>query len=336
MRIKAGLTILACVLVFSAVPANGQQKGQYIPGQQGLNAGVLPDPGFTYANLTLNYSADTLKNGNGNSVPLTGSYDIWAVENIFFYVPKFKFLGAKLAFMVVAPTLANGSLTLGSLRFPNVALNAGGEGIADTWVQPVTLGWTLKRVDIYAGYAFMAPTGRYSAGASDNVGSGYWGNHFITGTTFYITKNKGTTANLFTDWEFHGSKTTARGTNATPGQTFTTEWGIGQVLPLKKDFTRLLQLGVIGYDQWQVSNNQGLASPNIPANVLPYYSVHAIGFQTNFILPVKALNFFFKFEDEYRAFARPEGRTIAFGGSYTFRIPKPQAPPSGPEAPATP
>jgi hypothetical protein len=88
------------------------------------------------------------------------------------YVPKFKFLGANLAFMV-APTLANGSLTLGSLRFPNIALNAGGEGLADTWVQPVTLGWSLKRVDVYAGYAFMAPTDRDSAGASDNVGSGY-------------------------------------------------------------------------------------------------------------------------------------------------------------------
>ena len=203
MRIKL-LTALVFLLVFSAVPVNAQQKGQYIPGQRGLNAGLLPDPGFTYANLTINYSADTLKNGNGNTVPLTGSYDIWAVANVFYYVPKFKFLGAKLAFMV-APTLANGSLTLGSLRFPNVALNAGGEGLADLWVQPLTLGWSLKRVDVYAGYAFMAPTGRYSAGASDNVGSGYWGNHFITGSTFYITKNKGTTANLFTDWEFHGS-----------------------------------------------------------------------------------------------------------------------------------
>ncbi|MGA7917226.1 MAG: transporter, partial [Candidatus Acidiferrales bacterium] len=249
MRIKL-LTALVFLLVFSAVPVNAQQKGQYIPGQQGLNAGLLPDPGFTYANLTINYSADTLKNGNGNTVPLTGSYDIWAVANVFYYVPKFKFLGAKLAFMV-APTLANGSLTLGSLRFPNIALNARGEGLADLWVQPLTLGWSLKRVDVYAGYAFMAPTGRYSAGASDNVGSGYWGNHFITGSTFYITKNKGTTANLFTDWEFHGSRATGAGTNITPGQAFTTEWGIGQVLPLKKDFTRLLQLGVIGYDQWQ-------------------------------------------------------------------------------------
>ena len=181
MRTKLGLATLICILIFGGNPAGAQQKGQYIPGQQGLNAGVLPDPGFTYANMTINYSADTLRNGGGTSVPLAGSYDIWAIENIFYYVPKFKLLGAKLAFLVVAPTLANGSLTLGSLQFPNVAINAGGFGVADTWVQPVTLGWNLKRADVYVGYAFMAPTGRYTPGASDNVGSGYWGNHLQTG-----------------------------------------------------------------------------------------------------------------------------------------------------------
>jgi hypothetical protein len=105
------------------------------------------------------------------------------------------------------------------------------------------------------------------------------------------------------------------------------EWGLGQVLPLKKDFSMLGQLGVIGYDQWQVSDNGGLVAPNIPASAFPYYSVHAVGFQANLILPPKALNLYFKFEDEYRAFARPEGRTIVFGGSRTLRIPKPQPPP---------
>jgi hypothetical protein len=317
------LTFGATLFVVFATPLMAQQKGQYIPGQQGLNAGILPDPGFTYANMTVNYSAGTLKNSSGNSVPLAGSYNVWAVENIFFYVPKFKVLGAKVAFMVVAPTLANGSLTLGSLNFPNIALNGGGFGVADTWVQPITLGWSFKRADVYVGYAFVAPTGRYTAGASDNIGSGYWGNHITTGSTFYLTKNKGTSANLFTDWEIHGSKTTALGTSLTPGQAFTMEWGLGQALPLKKDLSRLLQVGVIGYDQWQVSDNGGMLSPRIPANLLPYYSGHAIGFQTNFLLPPKGLNFFFKFEDEYRAFARPEGRTIVFGGSWTLRFPKP-------------
>ena len=79
-------------MTLCAASVHAQQKGQYMPGQQGLNAGVLPDPGISYANMTINYSADTLKNGSGNTVPLNGSYDIWAVENIFFYVPKIKFL----------------------------------------------------------------------------------------------------------------------------------------------------------------------------------------------------------------------------------------------------
>jgi hypothetical protein len=88
-----------------------------------------------------------------------------------------------------------------------------------------------------------------------------------------------------------------------------------------------LQAGVIGYDQWQLTNTGGFITTNIPASTFPYYSVHAVGFQTNFILPANALIFFFKFEDEYRAFARPQGRTIVFGGNWTLRIPKPQPPP---------
>ncbi|HZD32296.1 MAG TPA: transporter, partial [Candidatus Angelobacter sp.] len=292
--------------------------------------------GLTYANMEVNYSSDTLKNGSGNTVPLTGSYNVWAIENVFYYVFDFKFLGGKLAPMITFPTLANGSLTLGSLSNPSLAVSGGGFGLADTWVQPLTLGWSLKRADVYVAYAFTAPTGRYTPGASDNVGSGYWGNNISTGTTVYITKDKGTTANLFTNWETHGSKTTGAGTKATPGDAFTDEWGIGQVLPLKKDFSRLLQLGVVGYDQWQVSDNGGLAAPNVPANLLPYYSAHAIGFQANYLLPAKNLSFFFKFEDEYKAVAHPVGPTIVFGGSWTLRIPKPTSPtPPTPPAPPT-
>lgn len=78
----------------------------------------------------------------------------------------------------------------------------------------------------------MIPTGRYSPGATNNIGSGYFGNHFMTGTTVYITKNRGTSANIFTDWEVHGQKQTSGTNYVTPGQAFTDEWGFGQVLPL--------------------------------------------------------------------------------------------------------
>jgi hypothetical protein len=323
------MTFIAVFLISLVLACGGslqaQQKGQYVPGQYGLNAGVIPDPGFTYANLTLNYSAGQLNNSNGNALPsITGTYAFWVNESLFYYVPKHKFLGAYYFPYVVLP-FANGSL-VAAIVGTNLSANGGGQGLADIYVQPINLGWHLKRADVAVGYGFTAPTGRFTPGASTNVGSGYWGNDFTTNTTVYLTKNKATTANLATVWEIHGQKD---GTNITPGQAFTDEWGFGQILPLKKDFTRLLQLGVIGYDQWQVTGNSGTTQG------FPYYSGHAVGFQANFILPVKAINTFFKYEDEFSAKARPEGRVIVFGFSWTLRIPKPQPPPA-PSAPPPP
>jgi len=323
--------VLACLFLLWISPASAQQKGQWVPGQVGLNAGVIPDPGFTYANLALSYSAGQLNNSSGNSIPgVNGNYSFWVDENIIYYVPKHKFLGAY--FMpYVALNYANGEL-VANITGTNLSTGGGGSGFADMYVQPLNLGWHLKRADVTAGYAFSAPTGRFTQGASDNVGSGYWGNNITTGTTYYITKNKATTANLTTDWEIHGQKS---GTNLTPGQAFTIEWGLGQILPLKKDFSRLLQLGFVGYDQWQVSNNGGTVTVGgipLPASRIPFYSVHALGVQANFILPAKDLSAFFKYYDEYHALARPQGRTIVFGFSWTLRIPKPEPPPQQPTA----
>lgn len=331
MRFRIKLVgVLTCMILGTSSTALAQQKGQWVPGQFGLNAGVIPDPGLTYANLALSYSASQLNGPNGNSIPnITGTYSFWVDENIFYYVPKHKFLGGY--FMpYISLNWASGELvsdiTLGET---NLTGGGGGSGFADLYVQPFNMGWHFgKRVDFNAGYAFVAPTGRFTQGASNNVGSGYWGNNITSGTTLYITKNQGTTANLMTDWEIHGQK---RGTDITPGQAFTMEWGIGQVLPLKKDMSMLAQLGLVGYDQWQVSHSSGTLIlppplPPIPERAIPFYSVHAIGVQANFILPAKNLVAFFKYYDEYRALARPKGRTIDFGFSWTLRIPKPAPP----------
>jgi hypothetical protein len=323
-RIKLETAVLACMFLGGASSALAQQKGQWVPGQFGLNAGALPDPGLTYANLALNYSASQLNGPEGNKISgLNGTYSFWVDENIIYYVPKHKFLGGY--FMpYIALNYANGEL-VANITGTNLSTGGGGSGFADTYVQPFNLGWHLKRADVVVGYAFTAPTGRFTAGATNNVGSGYWGNNITSGATVYITKNKGTTANLATDWEIHGQTT---GTNKTPGQAFTMEWGLGQIIPLKKDFSKLLQFGLVGYDQWQVSNNGGtvtVAGISVPASRIPFYSVHAVGVQANFILPAKDLAAFFKYYDEYRALARPQGRTIVFGFSWTLRIPKPQA-----------
>ena len=206
--------------------------------------------------------------------------------------------------------------------------------LSDLFLLPIAIGWHLKRADIQVEEGMMLPTGRYTPGASNNVGTGYFGNHLLAGETVYITKNKGTSANLFTDWEVHGARPGTNGTQKTPGQAFTMEWGLGQVLPLKKNFSQLLQLGLVGYDQWQVTQNGGtvpIGSTNftIPASTLPYYSVHAIGGQGTYILPMKNLTFYVKGYHEYTAYSHFVGNTIVFGGVWTIRIPKP-APPAKP------
>lgn len=334
MKIKAAILISACSILVCALPSLAQQKGQWVPGQFGLNAGVIPDPGITYANLALNYSSSRLNNSGGSQISgITGTYGFWVDENIVYVVPHHKILGGYFMPYVVL-SVANGSL-VADLSVANLSANGGGAGFADTFVEPLNIGWHFaKRVDFNVGYAFTAPTGRYTAGASNNVGSGYWGNNITSGTTLYITKNQGTTANIATDWEIHGQKTVAsipagQFSKITPGSAFTDEWGLGQVLPLKKNMSQLAQLGVVGYDQWQVSNNGGtylVAGIPVAASRVPYYSVHGIGFQANYILPAKSVVLFFKYYDEYSAKARPQGRTIVFGGSWTFKIPKPAPP----------
>jgi len=321
-RIKL-VVVLACMFLGGVSSTFAQQKGQWVPGQFGLNAGAIPDAGFTYANMALNYSASQLNNSSGNHIPaISGTYSFWVDENIFYFVPAHKILGGY--FMpYAAVNYANGEV-VANITGTNLGTGGGGSGLADTYVQPFNLGWHLKHADVVAGYAFTAPTGRFTAGASNNVGSGYWGNNFTTGTTYYITKNKATSANFATDWEIHGTK---KGTNIRPGEAVTFEWGVGQILPLKKDFSRLLQVGVVGYDQWQVTNNGGfttIAGVSIPQSRVPSYSVHAVGVQANLVLPPKNFVAFFKYYDEFRAFARPEGRTIVFGLTWTLRVPKPQ------------
>ena len=326
---KVVMGVALALLVSATVRA--QQKPQWMPGQVGLNAGILPSPGFTYLNITENYTADTFNGPNGNAVPVTGTYKVWVVEDLFYYVFDKKVFGGNFGMAIMFPTPATGSLVadIANVNFPNLSATGGGSGLADLWIQPFNLGWHFTRADLQIIDALMVPTGRYNPGASNNVGSGYVGNHFQTGTSYYITKNKSTSANIFTDWEVHGSRDGVNNTSKTPGQAFTDEWGLGQVLPLNKDSTKLLQLGVVGYDQWQVTNNGGSVSLGgviLPASVIPSYSVHAIGGQLNYVLPAKNFSLFFKDYQEYSASAHTLGNSLVFGGAWTRLIPKPPPP----------
>jgi hypothetical protein len=93
MTIKNLAPFFACFVLLSTLPSAAQQKGQWVPGQFGLNAGVIPDPGITYANLAMNYSASELNDSNGNHILHNVTELMRSGSRTFFLRSKHKILG---------------------------------------------------------------------------------------------------------------------------------------------------------------------------------------------------------------------------------------------------
>ena len=212
------------------------------------NAGVTPGPGFTYANALLFYSRDQLRGSNGELLA-TGKQYVLMDLNTLVWVSDAKlwFLGGGVPSAAATLPVANNSLTSDARGNIN-----GGGGLADSYYQPLILAWREPRADVRTVFGFLAPTGRFKAGASDNVGSGYWTPTISAGETFYLTADKATALSAFQMYEFHGHQ---QGTNIRPGQTLDLDYSLTQLLPLHEKLQ--LQLGVVGYNQWQTTAKTG-------------------------------------------------------------------------------
>ena len=93
-----------------------------------------------------------------------------------------------------------------------------------------SLGWSLKRADIIAGYNLYIPTGRFSSGGTDNTGLGMWGNEFTIGTTVYLDQKKLWNVAATFALEFHTDKS---GTNINVGDMGTVQGGVGRTFTRK-------------------------------------------------------------------------------------------------------
>ena len=112
------------------------------------------------------------------------------------------------------------------------------------------------------------------------------------GQTFYLGEKKRTALSAFQMYEFD---TTQEGTQIHPGQTLDLDYSVTQNLTLQKDL--LLQLGLVGYEQWQTTDKTG---PTItPAQERAHYRVNALGFASNVLLPQRKVNLGFKFFKEF-------------------------------------
>ena len=281
---SAGFSVFVWVM-FGLTHVEAQVRGLYPLGISATNSGVTAPPGFSFSTYLAVYTRSKFKGPNGE-VTATGRQSVLMDLNTLAWVSKKKILGGANFSAMASIPVANNSLT-NDLTGPV----SGGAGLADSFYQPFILGWNKKRIAVRTTYGFLAPTGSYTLGANNNVGSGYWTHIVSSGQTFFLTKSKATTISTFQMYEWH---TEQKGTKIHPGQTMNIDYSVMHAIPIREKIR--LQIGMVGYNTWQTTDKTG---PTItPEQSKAYYQANALGFATNLSLPAKG-NIGFKYFQEF-------------------------------------
>ena len=267
------------------------------------NSGSVAAPGFTYANAFLFYGRDESKGPGGETIA-TGTNSVLMDMNTLTWASE-PIAALSCVRFSLAATIPIANNSLASDVFGSIS---GGGGLADSYYQPVILGRDFGRVDLRAAYGFLAPTGRFHAGASDNVGSGYWTHTLSLGENVYLTEDRALVLSAFQIYEFH---TAQEGTGIHPGQTLSLDYSLTQRVALRKDIQ--LQVGLAGYGQWQTTGRSG---PDLtPAELAARYRINALGAVASVLLPGRKVTFGAKYLNEFSNRSTFQGYSIQIFGS---------------------
>lgn len=253
---RALVTAMLFLATLVASPAQAQLNGENLLGDMGMKSGTQPEPGLFVGSIYYRYFTDTIKGPDGRQIVFDptgqGQQTIHAAVPMTIYVTKKKVFGANFGMMAVMP-FANGSLEAPGLGLTEEAST----GASDLYVMPAQLGWHFSRADVTTGFAFFAPTGRHSAGASDNLGKGMWSYEVSGGTTLYLDRDRSISVSALASWETHTKKDGA----VTMGNVTIDEVKVGQLLSVEggigKSFLHgAASVGMAYYAQWKLTEDQ--------------------------------------------------------------------------------
>jgi hypothetical protein len=112
-------------------------------------------------------------------------------------------------------------------------------------------------------------------------------------------------------YEIH---TTQQDTQIHPGDTLNLDYSLTHVLSLQRDLN--LQLGLVGYEQWQLTNKTG---PDVtPAQSSAHYRVNALGFGSSLILPARKVSVGVKYFKEFEDRSTLQGYSFQITASVKF------------------
>jgi hypothetical protein len=274
-------------LILWPMPVLAQLNGENLLGDNGVKSGSQPAPGTYVGFLYYRYATDTIKTKDGNTLTFDpsqpGSETLHASMPLVIYVSHAKFLGGNYGMMAVVP-VANAAL-----EAPGLGLQSNiSTGLADAYFVPLQLGWHLPKADVTTAFGFFAPTGRHTAGASDNTGKGMWSYELSAGTTVYLDEKKSLSVTTSGFWEIHTKKS---GTgNVSVGNVTLTSAKVGQLLTLEggvgKSFLEgAASVGLAYHAQYKLTHDDFGLPGTLPGG--PLIGKHRVwGFGPDVTLPV--------------------------------------------------
>lgn len=259
---------MSAALALVATLAGGavQAEGHYVTGVEGLQGSSVPPTGNYYLGYLVNYDingfqAPDAKDGIG------GSGQVTALANRLVHITDTKLFGADYGFETIIPVLRS-SVKVGPL-------DASDSGVGDVYVGPLVLGWHGQQWDAVAAAGMWLDTAPNTLGDPTSPGKGYQSTMLTGGLTYYFDQQKSISGSALFRYEYHGKKDNG----VRPGDQLSLEWGLG------KNYGAY-SLGVVGYSQWQLSDDKGAAATAGKAER------HALG--AELVYPVASAGLFLK------------------------------------------
>ena len=288
--IVVGLFAALCCTAVAPAGATELGGGAYPLGAEGIMAGAVPPPGLYFINYLTWYSADSFRDGNGDSVIPGFKLDAWVDVFRFLKVTDKKVLGGNWAMHAFIPVV-NLDVTMPP------GISDGNFGIGDIIVDPFILSWHSPCWHFATGIDCYLPTGDFSATQLANIGRNYWTFEPILGITYLNPSGFEVSAKLMYDFNTKNSDMDYQS-----GQEFHIDYAVAQ--HLQNNWT----LGLAGYCYWQMTDDE-YAGVSVPPDGMKG-KVFAAGPTVKY--DRDRFSFIFTYTKEFGAENKPEGQKAWF------------------------
>jgi hypothetical protein len=290
------MALVACLTLGFTTASHATEGGggAYANGVEGFGAGMLPPPGTYFLNYLNVYSANSLKDGNGDD--LVPDFKLDAVANVFrlVHMTKYQLLGGTWGMQMLLPVV--------HLEVSVPGQSQSKFGLGDIVIDPFLLSFHSKNFHYAVGLDIIVPTGAYDKHDLANIGRNYWTFEPVFAATYLNEAGCEASIKLMYDFNTENSATDYQ-----TGQEFHFDY------TLAKRFGAFTP-GVGGYFYKQVTddelNGHTVGADGFKGQVL------AIGPQLKY--DYKNMSFSLKYQREMLVENKPEGDKFWFNLLYAF------------------